>query len=79
MKKDYDFSVFGDNLKAIRNKNGLSKKEMSKKLGIGTRSLSLIESGIAPPRLSSNILIKINREFGILPSEIFLPLKDKNN
>ena len=44
---------------------------MSKKLGIGVKSLDLIENEIIPPRLSSAILVKIYRKFGFTPSEIF--------
>ena len=71
MKEDYEARIFGNNLKRIRKDNGLSMKAMSKKLGIGVKSLSLIEKGIFPPRLSTDILLKIHSEFGFLPSEMF--------
>ena len=77
MKQDYKIEVFGDNLKRIRKSNGLSMNTMSKVLGIGVKSLSSLERGILPPRMSASILIKINNEFGFLPSEMFLKIDEK--
>ena len=61
---------FCKNVKKIRKKNKLTQKEMAKILGIGIVSLSAIERGRIPPRLKADIVIKIYRNFGILPSEI---------
>ena len=71
MEKDNYIEIFSKNMKDIRAKNNISKKEMAKILGIGVGSLSKIESGILPPKLEANILIKIYHKFGILPSELF--------
>ena len=48
-------------------------KAVAKKLGIGVQSLSLIENGILPKRLSVCILYRIYKEFNITPSGIFSP------
>ena len=51
----------------------LSKKEMAKKLKIGVKTLTKIEAGIVPPRLSSKIIENIHREFKVIPSVLFSP------
>ena len=44
---------------------------MAKVLGIGTKTLTEIENGILPPRLSCDILIKVYEVFHILPNMMF--------
>ena len=70
----YDIVIFGKNLKKIRKNNGLLKQKMAKKIGIGTKSLTSLENGILPPRLSTCVLIKVFNEFDFLPSEFFEPI-----
>ena len=53
------------NILYLRKSNNISKKEMAEILGIGISSLSKIEKGILPPRLSVEILFKIKNCFGI--------------
>ena len=48
---------------------------MAKKLGIGVKSLELIESGSLPPRVSVRVVYMIYENFGILPKDIFYPIK----
>ncbi|MBE6548917.1 MAG: helix-turn-helix transcriptional regulator [Ruminococcaceae bacterium] len=71
MEKDNYIENFSKNMKAIRTKNNISKKEMAKILVIGIGSLLKIENEILPPKLEANILIKIYNKFEILPSELF--------
>lgn len=73
MKNNYEIAVFGENIRKLRYRENLSKQKMAKKLGIGVQSLSLIESGILPKRLSVCILYRIYKEFNITPSGIFSP------
>lgn len=40
---------------------------MAKLIGIGTKSLTLIENGRLPPRLGCDVLFEIQKEFGIAP------------
>ena len=68
---DKEIKIFCENLKYLRKEKGLSKKEMAKKLGIGVQSLSVLESGRLPPRLSLEPLFNIHKNFGISSSEIF--------
>lgn len=63
--------IFCENIKKLRAKEKLSKKEMAKKLGISTTSLTQIENGKLPPRLNTQTLFFIHGRFGILPKEIF--------
>ena len=72
-KIERETSVFCANVKALRQREKLSKKEMAKRLGIGVGSLTKLESGILPPRLTCNILIKLHTCFGVLPEKMFLP------
>ncbi|MBQ7827102.1 MAG: helix-turn-helix transcriptional regulator [Clostridia bacterium] len=60
-------------MKLVRTAMGLSKKEMANRIRISIYSLNKLESGIIPPRLCIDFLVYIHWEFGILPSEMFLP------
>ncbi len=66
---------FCENVKALRQRENLSKKEMAKRLGIGIGSLTRIENGKLPPRLRCDILIKIYILFGVTPENMFLPFE----
>ena len=59
MNKDIYISNFCSNVKRLRKDNGLSKQEMAKILGIGTKSLSMIEQGTLPKQLSVDITFEI--------------------
>ena len=63
--KEESTNILCKNIKILREKNKLSKKEMAKCLGIGVIALSKLESGILPKRLSVKILFLIERDFGI--------------
>ena len=54
--KEESTNILCKNIKILREKNKLSKKEMAKRLGIGVIALSKLESGILPKRLSVKIL-----------------------
>ena len=47
---------------------------MAKRLEIGVNSLTMLENGIIPKRLSCELIFKIEDEFDILPKNIFKPL-----
>ena len=63
--------AMGKNINKLRKTNNLSQKEMAKELKIGVKTLSKIERGILPPRLSASVLIDIYFHFGVRPSELF--------
>ena len=60
---DKEIKIFCENIKYLRKEQGLSKKEMAKKLGISTASLSILESGKLPPRLTVEPLFHIHKNF----------------
>lgn len=66
--------IFSQNMKKIRKNAQLTQREMAQKLGISIASLSKIEKGILPPRLSCTILFRIHKEFGVHPKDLFEPL-----
>ena len=66
--------LFCENIKRLRKREKLSKKEMAKVLGISVKSLNLLENGQIPPRLSCKILFAVHRQFGILPKDLFAVL-----
>ena len=68
---DNELSVFCENIKTLRKREGLSKKEMAKKLGIGVKNLTLLESGVVSKRLGAHILINIRKFFHISPHDMF--------
>lgn len=69
-----EIEILCKNICYLRRVHGLSKKEMANKLGIGIYSLTKLESGILPPRLTTNVLLRIYDVFGIKPAKMFLPL-----
>lgn len=70
-----ELEILMKNIEYIRKKNGLSKKEMATILGIGINTLEKIENGIIPKRLTVEIVYRIHKNFRILPSQQFKPLK----
>lgn len=75
MLEDRGLEYFCENIKNLRAEKRLSKKEMARLLGIGVRSLSMIEDGKLPSRLDCRVLYRIHRQFGIKPAELFRLLK----
>lgn len=60
------------NLYLIRKKNGLTQKEMAKRIGIGINTLRQLEKGIIPSRVSVGLIFNISNEFNIEPYELFI-------
>lgn len=53
------------NVLYLRKTHNITKKEMAKILGVGIKTLSKIEQGLLPPRLSVEVLFRIRDYFGI--------------
>lgn len=70
-ENDTEFAIFQNNIKFLRKKENLSKKDMAKLLQISVNSLNKIESGIMPERLGIGIVFRIQQVFGVLPREQF--------
>lgn len=68
--------VFCRNLRNLRKAHGLSKKKMAGILGIGVKSLTLLEHDIIPPRLGCEMLFRASRYFKIKVCELFLPIEE---
>lgn len=64
-------AIFCANIKKLRISNGLSKTKMAEICGIGTKSLTTIEQGTIPPRLSASILWHISEHFKVPPHLLF--------
>ena len=69
-----EMDVFCQNIKTLRERHCLSKKEMAKILGIGVKSLTKIEQGIIPTRASTNIIFHLSHCFDVQPHNLFKPL-----
>ena len=65
-----DIQIFCDNIKLLRQRNNLTKTEMCKILRISNHSLQMIESGVLPPRMSCEVLIRACRYFSVSPKDI---------
>ena len=65
-----EIGVLCANIKYLREKNGLSEKEMAKELHISEESLRSIENGDFPLNISCGILFTIMHRFGIHPKYI---------
>ena len=63
--------IFCENLRKLRKATGLSLADMAKRLHIGQSTLSSLERGILPPRLSCTILFRIQHEFRIETKDMF--------
>lgn len=67
---DTDISVlFGNCLKSLRNKKNLTQTQLSEKLGISQKHLSVIENGKQFP--SSSLISRIARTLEVKPYELF--------
>jgi len=58
----------------LRERSGLSKKEMAEIMGIGIKSLEKIENGVLPPRTGVDVLIRLSQKFDIRLHEFLMPL-----
>ncbi len=74
--KKLETRIFCENVKYLRAVNELSKSEMAQILGISVKSLTSIEEGVVPPRLSCDVVFKIQDRFGIAPTNMFISFAD---
>ena len=65
-----EIQIFLTNLSYLRRKYGYTKKQMAHLLGIGLPSLRMIEQGILPPRLSTEVVLRAEEEFGIAAARL---------
>ena len=74
MQNSNQILILCQNIKILRERNGLSKKKMAQILDIGVTSLAKIEQGIMPPRTGVDIIFKISQHFKIRPHQLFTAL-----
>ena len=60
------------NVKMLRGKHMITKKDMSIIMGISVKTLDKIEKGILPPSLSCDVIFRISKVFKISPSALFV-------
>ena len=71
-------SNFTQNFTYLRKHLGISKRKMAELSGISVSSVTKIENGEIPPKLSIEILFEIEKYFGILPADLLCKcLEDK--
>ena len=65
---EYDLKTFGKKIKIERIKDDLSQEELAYKVGVSTRTISLIESGLQHPKffLIAKISKVLNFDINIL-------------
>ncbi len=68
-----------DNVVFLRQKNKLSKRFMAQKLHISIKTLTHIENGVIPKRLSVEFLFRIYDEFHISPKDMVSTLISTKN
>ena len=71
MSHKYEIQILCENVKTLRMREKLSRKEMASRLGIGVFSLTKLETGILPPRLTCQFLFSIHARFGVSPTDMF--------
>ncbi|MBQ8893936.1 MAG: helix-turn-helix transcriptional regulator [Clostridia bacterium] len=75
MKSNEFSNVFCKNIQLLRRRTRLTQKQMAARLSISTKTLSQIESGILPPRLSCQVLFTLCEWFDLQPQDLFYPLE----
>lgn len=70
-----EVEIFCNNVKLLRKNNSLTQKEMAKICNVGVKSISNIEKGILPKRLSASVLFSLHSHFNISLSALFRPIK----
>lgn len=63
--KDEVMKYLSHNILYLRKRHNITKKEMANLLRVSTKTLTKIEQGILPPRLSVEVLFKVQEQFGV--------------
>ncbi len=77
MNKNYEIKVFCENVQYLRMSNNLSYKEMADILHISVKTLKLLEAGELTRSVGVDVVWRINKYFGITPSQQFKYLQSK--
>ena len=74
MTQNFEFMIFCQNIRTLRERNHLSRRKMAKLLHITPKTLSLLERGTLPARTSATVIFHLSRAFGIPPKDLFVLL-----
>lgn len=64
-------SIFCDNIRSLRDKQGLSQEKMAELLEIDVSALQSLEAGTIPTQLSGDIVFRISEVFHLEPGSLF--------
>ena len=78
MSNQDEILVFGENVKKLRKKENLSKKEMAEIMGVGVRSVTMLENGVLPLRLDVKALQRLSFRFGIKIEDLFSEIPEND-
>ena len=67
MLKGDDYKNVCDNIRWLRQRYGLTRTAMAKKLHISIKTLDLLEAGIFPERIHIGFFFQVYQAFGIPP------------
>ena len=67
--------IFGENLRALRQREHLTQKELARIMGIGVGSLRRIDRGDFPLRFYVSHLERILDHFGVTADSLFVPME----
>lgn len=74
MTSETEIFILCENIKRLRKKERLSKKEMARIMGIGIRSVTMLENGMLPVRMEAETLWRLKLHFGISIEYLFSKL-----
>ena len=69
--------IFARNIAWLKEKNGLSNRQLAKRIRLGENSVRKLLRSDIPPRMSAEVIYWASKEFGYRPSELFAPLYKK--
>ena len=69
--------ILCQNICYLRKRHGLTKSRMAAIMGIGVKSLTMLENGSIPKRLGCDVLWNISRYFHVSIKDLFLPMEDE--
>ncbi|MBQ9745279.1 MAG: helix-turn-helix transcriptional regulator [Clostridia bacterium] len=71
MSTQTEISILCENVKRLRKREKLSKKEMARIMGVGVRSITMLENGVMPVRMKADVLGRLKWRFGVTIEELF--------
>lgn len=60
-----EIEIFMKNISTLRKRHNLTKQEMAERIHVSERQLDLIESGEWPAEIEVEVMVYIQRHFGI--------------